>query len=190
MSPPLLSNTIRGRRYAIALPYITGHILDIGCGHAYLADLVPHREEYVGVDINPALLAHGQQRYPQYRFYATDLEAQPLPLEVAHQHFDTISLMALLEHLAQPGRILNQLAALLSPRGRVVATTPTPLGHHVHRLGAQLGLFYREAVEDHKSILDGAALKQLFQQAGLRVARYQQFEFGCNQLIVGELPTE
>jgi 2-polyprenyl-3-methyl-5-hydroxy-6-metoxy-1,4-benzoquinol methylase len=190
MSSPLLSNIIRGRRYVMALPYITGHILDIGCGHAYLADLVPHREDYVGVDINPALLVYGEQRYPQYRFYTTDLETQALPPEVAHQRFDTISLIALLEHLSKPAHILNQLAALLGPQGRVVATTPTPLGHRVHRLGAQLGLFYREAAEDHKCVLDGAALKQLFQAAGLRVARYQQFEFGCNQLIVGELPTE
>jgi len=189
MSPPLLSNTIRGRRYAMALPYIAGRVLDIGCGQADLAGLISQGEEYVGIDINPALLASGQQHYPQHRFYTADLEAQLLP-EIAQQTFDTVALIALLEHLAQPAGILDQLAALLSPRGRVVATTPTPLGHRVHRLGAQLGLFYREAVEEHKSILDGAMLKRLFQAAGLRVAHYQQFEFGCNQLIVGERPAE
>jgi 2-polyprenyl-3-methyl-5-hydroxy-6-metoxy-1,4-benzoquinol methylase len=188
MSPPLLSNTIRGRRYAMALPYIAGRVLDIGCGQADLAALM-RGEEYVGIDINPALLASGQQRYPQHRFYTADLETQLLP-ENARQTFDTIALIALLEHLAQPAGILNQLAALLSRGGRVVATTPTPLGHRVHRLGAQFGLFYREAVEEHKSILDGAVLKRLFHAAGLRVARYQQFEFGCNQLIVGERAAE
>jgi len=190
MSPPLLSNTIRGRRYAMALPYISGRVLDIGCGQADLAGLIASRDEYIGLDINPALLASGEQRFPQHRFYAADLEACPLPAELAQQRFDTITLIALLEHMAQPARVLDQLAALLRPRGRVVATTPTPLGHRVHRLGAQLGLFYREAVEDHKSILDGAALKRLFQRAGLRVARYQQFELGCNQLIIGERATE
>jgi len=190
MSPPLLSNTIRRRRYGMALPYIAGRTLDIGCGQADLAALISQHEEYVGIDINPALLANGQQRYPQHRFYTADLEAQLLLPEVAQQRFDTITLIALLEHLARPTHLLNQLAALLSPRGRVVATTPTPLGHGVHRFGARLGLFYREAVEDHKSILNGATLKQLFRHAGLHVARYQQFEFGCNQLIVGELPTE
>ncbi len=190
MSPPLMSNSIRGRRYAMALPYISGRILDIGCGQADLAGLLGPREEYVGLDINPALLATAEQRYPEHCFYNADLEAQPLPSELARQRFDTITLIALLEHMAQPARILDQLAALLSAGGRVVATTPTPLGHRVHRLGAQFGLFYREAVEDHKSILDGAALKQLFQRAGLRIARYQQFEFGCNQLIVGERAME
>src|SRR5581483_10064345 len=148
MSPPLLSNTIRGRRYAMALPYISGRVLDIGCGQADLAGLIASRDEYIGLDINPALLASGEQRFPQHRFYAADLEACPLPAELAQQRFDTITLIALLEHMAQPARVLDQLAALLRPRGRVVATTPTPLGHRVHRLGAQLGLFYREAVED------------------------------------------
>jgi ubiquinone/menaquinone biosynthesis C-methylase UbiE len=174
----------------MALPYIAGQILDIGCGQADLAALIGQPAEYVGLDINPSLLAAGDRRFPQHRFYSADLEARLLPPEVAGRRFDTITLIALLEHLAQPARILDQLAALLGPRGRVVATTPTPLGHRVHRLGAQLGLFYREAVEDHKSILDGATLRQLFQRAGLRVAHYRQFELGCNQLIVGERAPE
>ena len=190
MRPPLLSSAIRQRRYALALPFISGRILDIGCGQADLADFVPQREAYTGVDINPALLALGQQRYPEHQFYPADLEARELPPEITRQRFDTITLIALLEHLAEPARILNQLAALLAPGGQVVATTPTPLGHRVHRLGARAGLFYQEAAEDHKSILDRTALQRLFQSAGLRVARYQQFELSCNQLVIGALPAE
>lgn len=186
--PPLLSGRIQQRRYALALPYITGAVLDIGCGRASLADRLPTGVRYVGVDHNPAFLESARARHPQHQFYPADLEGPGLPREIGDQRFDTVTLMAVLEHLAQPALILNQLAALLAPGGRVVATTPTPLGHQVHALGAQAGLFYREAAADHKSRLDRRGLTALFERAGLRVIHYRQFELGCNQIIVGGLP--
>jgi 2-polyprenyl-3-methyl-5-hydroxy-6-metoxy-1,4-benzoquinol methylase len=188
--PPLLSLAIQQRRYTIALPFISGNVLDIGCGRAMLANLLPSDAQYIGVDHNQLFLESSRRRHPHHQFYPADLEGQTLPEEIRCQRFDTIALMAVLEHLAQPLQILNQLAALLSHNGRVVATTPTPIGHHVHALGARLGLFYREAAADHKSRLSKHNLTHLFQAAGLRVAHYRQFEFGCNQLIIGELPTE
>jgi 2-polyprenyl-3-methyl-5-hydroxy-6-metoxy-1,4-benzoquinol methylase len=188
--PPLLSHAIQRRRYAIALPFISGSVLDIGCGRASLAGLLPSGARYIGVDHNLSFLESSRKRHPHHQFYPADLESQILPDQIRGQSFDTITLMAVLEHLAQPTQILNQLGALLNQNGRVVATTPTPLGHRVHALGARLGLFYREAAADHKSRLNKGSLIQLFQAAGLRVSYYRQFEFGCNQLVIGELPTQ
>ena len=184
MPPPLFSSYIRQRRYAAVLPFLSQDILDIGCGHAYLTELLPPLERYVGVDLSAAMLAAAQQRLPQHTFMQLDLEREPLPAALLAQPFRTILLVALLEHLAQPERVLAILAAALSPGGTLVATTPTPFGHRVHRLGAQAGMFYREAAEDHKSKLDRQSLTAICQAAGLKVQIYQQFEFGCNQLVV------
>lgn len=183
---PLLSNYIRQRRYTLALPYVGEAVLDIGCGSSAIAALLPSLRHYVGLDSHAALLKQARTTYPQHTFYLIDIEHEPLPAAVLNQTFDTVILTALLEHLANPQLILQQVADLLKPTGQVIATTPTPLGHRVHRLGAAMGLFYREAVEDHKSILDKVLLQALCSQAGLKMTVYKQFEFGCNQLVVAQ----
>lgn len=185
MIPPLLSRTTQRQRYRSALPYLAGTVLDVGCGLAELADCVRHLDGYVGIDSHPGLLQLARQRHPQHHFYQLDLDCDPLPGELTLRRFETITMIAILEHLAHPQRSLERAAALLAPNGHLVATTPTPLGHRVHRAGAYVGLFYREAVDEHKTVLDGTALKRLFAAAGLRVVRYERFGFGCNQLIVG-----
>ncbi|MBC8163223.1 MAG: class I SAM-dependent methyltransferase [Roseiflexaceae bacterium] len=183
MPAPLLSNYIRQRRYAVIRPFLSRDLLDIGCGHGQLASLLP-LDRYVGVDLSTPMLAAAQVRFPQHSFHQADLEAGPLPEDCYDQPFGTITLIALLEHLAHPEKVFANLSRALAPGGYLVATTPTPFGHRVHRLGAQAGLFYREAAEDHKSRLDQRALMLLCNQADLRVMRYQQFEWGCNQLLV------
>lgn len=184
MAPPLLSAYIRQRRYTAVRPFLTDNMLDIGCGHAYLAELLPSLERYVGVDLSAPMLGEARVRFPQHQFLQLDLEREPLPPELLTRPFRTITLIALLEHLAQPERVLLHLAQALSPGGTLIATTPTPLGHRIHRLGAQAGMFYREAAEDHKSKLDRRSLTTMCEAAGLNVHIYRQFEFGCNQLVV------
>lgn len=184
MAPPLLSDYVRRRRYQAVLPFLSEEILDVGCGHAYLAGLLPPLRRYVGLDISEPLLGAARQRFPQYQFYQWDLERGGLPPELEAEGFSTICLIALLEHLAHPARLIATLATALAPGGRLVATTPTPLGHTVHALGARAGLFYREAAEDHKSRLDRQSLTASCEAAGLRVELHRPFELGCNQLLV------
>jgi 2-polyprenyl-6-hydroxyphenyl methylase/3-demethylubiquinone-9 3-methyltransferase len=186
---PLLSQTIRLIRYKIAAPYVGRNVLDVGCGSAYLIDFVPAVDTYVGLDMDMRFLHMAQRFFPQHQFYQSDLEHGPLPPEIGTQRFDTVTLMAVLEHLANPQRVVQQLASLLLPGGRIVITTPTPLGHRVHRLGSYIGLFNYEAVEDHKSILGERELTAMLQGARLQVESYRQFELGCNQLIVGMAST-
>jgi 2-polyprenyl-3-methyl-5-hydroxy-6-metoxy-1,4-benzoquinol methylase len=183
---PLLSGYILQRRYREASAFITPTtLLDIGCGHAYLADGMPALERYVGIDLHTEYLAYAAKRYPQHQFYQIDVEHEQLPAALDGATFEAITLVALLEHLANPQHIIALLTRYLAPTGRIIATTPTPWGHRVHRLGAQLGLFYQEAADDHKTIFDRASLTGLFSGAGLDILHYATFELGCNQLIVG-----
>jgi 2-polyprenyl-3-methyl-5-hydroxy-6-metoxy-1,4-benzoquinol methylase len=184
---PLLSQTIRLIRYKMAAPYVGRNVLDVGCGMAYLVDFMPVVDAYVGLDMDTHFLQLARHAFPHYPFYQADLDNEPLHSEITARRFDTVTLLAVLEHLAYPQRAVQQLASLLLPGGRMVITTPTPLGHRVHRLGSYLGLFNYEAVEDHKSILGQRELTGMLHAAGLHVEVYQQFELGCNQLIVGSV---
>jgi 2-polyprenyl-3-methyl-5-hydroxy-6-metoxy-1,4-benzoquinol methylase len=182
---PLLSDYIRQRRYQVASQFIAPtSLLDVGCGQAYLADRLPDLERYVGIDVHPLFLDQAAARYPRHQFYQINVEHDRLPAALDGQTFATITLFALLEHLANAQHILALLSGYLAPGGRIIATTPTPWGHRVHSAGAQLGLFYREAADDHKSIFNRSSLAALFAGAGLQVQHYARFELGCNQVIV------
>ena len=182
---PLLSAYILQKRYREASAFITPTtILDIGCGQAYLADGMPTVERYVGIDSHALFLAQAAKRYPRHQFYQIDVEYEQLPAALEDATFESIMLIALLEHLANPRHILALLSRYLTPTGRIVATTPTPWGHRVHSLGARLGFFYKEAADDHKTIFERTSLTALFSGVGLDILHYSTFEFGCNQLIV------
>ncbi|HEY1016463.1 MAG TPA: methyltransferase domain-containing protein [Herpetosiphonaceae bacterium] len=185
---PLLSRYILVQRYAHIQPFLGRRVLDVGCSNAYLASLLPADAEYIGLDGSPALLEQGRRFHPGRRLVQLDLERDELPADIRDSRFDTVAMMALLEHLAAPAALVAALAPLLSPGGRLIITTPSPLGHRVHRAGAALGLFYHEAANDHRSMLSLAVLRGLAAAAGLEIEVCRTFALGCNQLLVARRP--
>jgi SAM-dependent methyltransferase len=178
---PLLSGWLRRQRLKSIAPFVNGDVLDLGCGHAPANDLVPAGRRYVGVDVRSVFASAVEQCRPGAEFYVRDLERDALDLP---GRFDTILMIAIVEHLADPNRVLGQLPGYLAPGGRLLLTTPTPLGHLIHRTGAALGLFYRVAAQEHKSIFTAETLGQQLAKSGLCVADYGQFLLGGNQWFV------
>ncbi len=180
---PLLTEYVRQRRYAAIQPFIRGAVLDIGCGIAVTALSLEATHRYVGVDVNAALVADMRRRFPQYEFHCCDVDQEPLP--VGDQRFDTVLLVAVMEHLTDPGWVLAQVANCLHPTGRLVITTPTPWGLRLHKWGARLGLFHPHAAEEHRHAYDRRRLEALLSDHGFSVLLYRRFELGANQLVVG-----
>lgn len=180
---PLLTNYLRCRRYAIVEPFLRGEVLDIGCGNAATALPLESVRRYVGIDYHPALVARQRRNLPQHEFHVCDVDREPLP--VNGQRFDTVLMVAVIEHLADPGRLLEQVAGHLRPGGRLVITTPTPWGERLHRLGARVGLFHPHAAAEHKHAYDRRQLEALLTACGFSVVIYRPFELGGNQLVVG-----
>ncbi len=181
---PLLSNYIRQQRYNMIQPYVSGSVLDVGCGQGYLLDAIPSIKHYVGIDNHPLFLEQAKTRYPKHEFYQIDLEYEIIPEPLQNQQFQTIIMLAILEHLTNPKPILQQLKPLLSNNGIIIITTPTPVGHKVHDFGSRLGLFYREAADDHKSIWNKQQIDSICKHTSLKQSIHQTFQFGCNQLSV------
>lgn len=179
---PLLSETVRRRRFQAVVPHIRGDVLDLGCGHAgILAHLAPD-QTYVGVEGHPEIFAWLQAHHPERRFFQRDLDSDRLDIP---DRFDTVLMLAIVEHLRDPGHLLRQVPARLKDGGRAVITTPTPLGGRVHEIGARMGLLYREAVDEHERMYDLPALEPLLSACGLVVVEYRRFLFGLNQLLIG-----
>lgn len=180
----LLTRRVQAARLAAALPHVPpgARLLDLGCG---LTDLPARFPTYTGCDRNPVVLAEMRRRHPTALFASWDVDADGPPPEVAARApFDAVLMLAILEHVPSPARALARAAALLAPGGRVVATTPHPLGRAALEAGARLGLLSRHADEEHEALLGRAALERAAAGAGLALARYSRFLAGLNQLAV------
>lgn len=176
-SEGLLSPFLRRKRIEAARPYLEGRVLDIGCGSGELARLV-RPENYLGLEIDEQVLALAKRFFPNHQFVSA------LPKDSGY--FDTIIMLAVIEHIKDPGAFLKTLTPCLkaSPSSRVVLTTPHPACDWVHTAGAAIGIFSKHASEEHERLLNRQALEEIGASAGLCLSTYRRFLFGANQLAV------
>jgi 2-polyprenyl-3-methyl-5-hydroxy-6-metoxy-1,4-benzoquinol methylase len=181
---PVFTQFLAKQRLAALRPYLRGDVLDLGCGGDGVISCLRPGQGYVGVDWRAEVLRQLQVRYPQYTFYQRDFDREPLLLG---QDFDTVVLLAVIEHLRKPETLFAQLRTLLRPDGRVVMTSPSGWGNWLHGFGARVGLFSREAAAEHHIIFSRERLATMLQPHGLVLERYRTFLLGGNQLFVCRL---
>jgi len=182
----ILTSYLRKKRLGVIAKYIKGTILDIGCGPGEIVQHLNNKEstKYVGVDIKKRLVENLQNRYPWLTFLCVDVDNEDLPLPMSETKFDTILLLAVIEHLANPKRILKQVSGLLRDEGKLIITTCTPFGGRIHKLISILGLTGKKAMKAHRGFYSRRDLATLLTPFGLYINVYQKFELGLNQLIV------
>ena len=160
-------------RTNMATPYLNGSILDIGCGNGYLAQFCSP-ERYHGYEIDPVSINSAIKKFPQYRFSPKKPESK----------FDTIVLLAVIEHIANPEAFVSSILENLKNTGRVIITTPHPSLEWVHFLGAKAGLFSFHADEEHEQLFTRKKMTLLAEKTGLKVIYRKRFLFGANQIFI------
>jgi len=176
----LFSPFLRKRRILVARKYLKGRVLDFGCGIGHVAEYVDHKS-YVGVDKDNILLAIASKKFPLATFLTlSELGERIFPA------FDTIVGLAILEHLEDPEEFLGTLKKLLNPSGQIVITSPNPGYENVLTMGSKLGLFDKEMIEEHQSLLSFDQINKLAQKARLKIVVYRRFLINANQLVVIE----
>lgn len=181
----LLSGYLARTRYGRVAPLIVGDVLDIGCQHGLLKEQFADRiDSYVGIDIDEDAVRIARERHPECEFHRLDLDEEDLPFDA---RFDTIVMIAVIEHVFNLKRLAKGIARSLRPGGRLLLTTPTPFGNDVvHRIGSRLGLFSRVAADDHIVIFNRKRLDIFATEVGLSLLQHRTFQLGCNQLAVIE----
>jgi SAM-dependent methyltransferase len=176
-----LTTRVQASRLRAARPHLAGSVLDVGCG---LTDLPGRLASYVGCDRDALVLAENRRRFPKAEFVEWDVAAAEAPAALSSRSFDTVLMLAILEHLADPAAALARASALMAPDGELVVTTPHPAGRLPLEFGARLGLLSRHADEEHETLLGREALARAAAGAGLVVREYRRFLLGWNQLLV------
>ena len=95
-------------------------VLDLACGEGYGSDVLAHTAaSVVGVDANPEAYEHARLRYRRenLRFERGLIETFSAPA-------DAVVFLQTIEHLADPGAVLDHARSLVGGRGIVFVSTP------------------------------------------------------------------
>jgi SAM-dependent methyltransferase len=112
---------------------LRGRALDVGCG---IGDMLLHRPETIGVDVNPRTVEFCRLRGAQ----ANLMQPDDLPFEAGS--FDSVLMDNVLEHIALPEPLLREVHRVLRPGGDLLIGVP---GHRGWDSDADHKVFYDEA---------------------------------------------
>lgn len=105
-------------------PKVAGQtVIDMACGEGYgSARLAASAARVTGVDANPEAHEHARLRYqqPNLRF-VRDM------VQTYNEAADAIVFLQTIEHVPEPGELLDHFVSLLTPGGAAYVTTPNVL---------------------------------------------------------------
>jgi ubiquinone/menaquinone biosynthesis C-methylase UbiE len=160
------------------LTHVRGRLLDIGCGTNHLATV--YGGEAIGVDV--------------FQWRHVDLvvkDAAHLPFPDGC--FDTVAIVAALNHMPNRADVLREAHRVLANDGRLIVTMIPPLVSRVwHALRSPWDRDQRERGMKEGEVygLAPRAVRELLEAAGFRVSFERRFMLGFNRLTVAEKALE
>jgi 2-polyprenyl-3-methyl-5-hydroxy-6-metoxy-1,4-benzoquinol methylase len=98
-------------------------VVDMACGEGYGAALLAQRAaSVVGVDANPEAFEHARLRYRQ-----ANLRFERTLVQTFDEPCDAVSFLQTIEHVEEPGELLDHFAGLVGEDGVVFVSTPNLL---------------------------------------------------------------
>ena len=177
-----LGRALADMRVRAVLPFVRGRLLDLGCGSNQLVKRYVHG---IGIDVHP--------------WSGVDLlvrDSAELPCD--SQSFDTITVLAALNHIPNREDVLDECRRVLRPDGQVLVTMLTPMISRLwHWLRSPWDVDQRERGMKEGEVygFTPAEVIQLFHDHGFRFSSQRRFMLGFNRLSVfhvrepGEAPT-
>ncbi len=170
-----LGTVLMRRRIAAVLPHVRGRMLDIGCG---TNELVRAYGDGEGVDVYPW---EGADRVVE--------DTAHLPFGDAS--FDTVTIIAALNHIPNREEVLREAARVLRPGGRLILTMLPPTISRVwHTLRKPW-----DADQSERGMQEGevyglrrAEMNAMLTRAGFTIEREHRFMLGLNRLTVARRP--
>jgi ubiquinone/menaquinone biosynthesis C-methylase UbiE len=94
-------------------------------------------------------------------------------------------MLAVLEHLTEPERVLMEAYRVIAPQGSLILTWPSAMVDPILRVLHALRLVSDEMESDeHQKRIPVETLRQLLEGIGFQKFVHHRFEFGVNNLMV------
>jgi 2-polyprenyl-3-methyl-5-hydroxy-6-metoxy-1,4-benzoquinol methylase len=188
--PFRLGPYLRRKRFSMVGRYARGKVLDVGCGLGemarYLIEI--HSMDYIGIDNNRDVIENGKLKNPSLMLHAVDIDNEDLPPKLSTLTFDTVTFVAVMEHLKYPSSVIKKVSGRMNNNSRIIVTVATPSGERIFNILAIFGFTNRSAIAEHESASQSSwTYKQLYDliiPLGYELEYNKKFEFGLNQIIV------
>jgi SAM-dependent methyltransferase len=128
---------------------LCGSMLDVGCG---IGDMLDFYDQSIGIDVN----SHNIDCCESRGLKASLMPFDEIPFE--DESFDSVLLDNVLEHIAEPSKLMTEIKRVLRRNGVLVIGVP--------------GLKGQAADLDHKIYYNEATLEALADKSGFKVNRY------------------
>jgi len=167
-------NDIRCRT---VLPYIKGKLLDIACGSNQLV------REYYGSGIGVDILSYGYSDVHVLKNFGH--------LDFDNETFDTITILAALNHIPNREEVLKEAFRILKKNGRIIITMLPPrfsrFWHFVRRPWAD----EIEKDFEHGQVygIANKELIRLLQESGFKIILKKKFMLRVNTMIIAKTKT-
>jgi ubiquinone/menaquinone biosynthesis C-methylase UbiE len=168
------------RRFRAAYPFIQPgtRVCDLGCGleAAFLDYATDRIAKGVGLDDQ---VADGITR--RWKRVRADLES---PLPFADSEFDHVVMLAVLEHLKDPEKVLVEAFRMIAPGGSLIMTWPSAMVDPILRVLHKLRLVSDEMESDeHQKRIPLDTLQEMLRRIGFQRFVHRRFEFGLNNVM-------
>jgi ubiquinone/menaquinone biosynthesis C-methylase UbiE len=176
-----IDHFIAWMRFRAACPHIRAgsRVCDLGCGlETAFLDYASDRIA-TGVGLDDQVADGVQGRWQRVR---GDLR-EPLPFP--NGHFDHVVMLAVLEHLTEPGKVLREAYRVIAPGGSLIMTWPSSMVDPILNVLHRLHLVSDEMESnEHQKRIPVDALQQMLRGIGFQKFIHRRFELGLNNLMV------
>ncbi len=159
-------------RVRMALPHCRGRLLDVACGRNLL---VGAYGEGIGADIHA---------YPEI---AVRCDSSRLPFR--NSSFDSVALLACLNHITRRRETLDECRRVLAPGGRLILTMISPwIGWFSHRIRLRHDpdQLDRGMSSEEDPGLPNREVVRLLEAARFKPVLHRRFMWGLNNLFLAE----
>lgn len=163
-----LSSLEKERIYSV-LPFVKGKLLDVGCGNNRLSKTYG---DGVGVDV---------YQWPGGAILLTSSDTLPF----VDGSFDTVTMLASLNHIPNRAKMLLEARRVLKDDGQVIITMINPaIGFLVHKLVWHSEDKVRGMAEGEIDGIWNADITRMFRNAGFRQISHSRFLYGLNNIHI------
>jgi 2-polyprenyl-3-methyl-5-hydroxy-6-metoxy-1,4-benzoquinol methylase len=141
-------------------------LLEIGCSTGFMLEAAQERNwKATGIELNPSAVAFGHQR-------GLEIMDQPLEaIDFGSEQFSAIAMYDVIEHLVNPGEILDQVHKLLLSGGMIFIYVPNLQSASTELLGTEHAHFIWPT--HHLTYFTPATLKQFLRNYGFEMVHWE-----------------